>query len=296
MASISAALNKKVVSHEEWLAARKAFLQKEKELTHLRDQVSRQRLELPWEKVEKNYVFDGPNGKQSLAELFAGRSQLLVYHFMLGPDWVEGCPSCSSSEITLTACCRTSVRATSPSPQSPAPQCRRSPLSRSEWAGSSIGSLPTRTASTSITKSPSRQKRSQRVRRTTTSERFRFPSKNAQAPAPSIRMKRATSITPTQRTRADLTFSSARTTSSTSLPKVAMKTASPSPWRGLSTTINTQVKTSWTPSAATRLPANRTSVARKTLSPKEPPAPTKTGRSFSRPVSSSVSIRNFGFQ
>jgi predicted dithiol-disulfide oxidoreductase (DUF899 family) len=95
MASISAALNKKVVSHEEWLAARKAFLQKEKELTHLRDQVSRQRLELPWEKVEKNYVFDGPNGKQSLAELFAGRSQLLVYHFMLGPDWVEGCPSCS---------------------------------------------------------------------------------------------------------------------------------------------------------------------------------------------------------
>jgi predicted dithiol-disulfide oxidoreductase (DUF899 family) len=91
----SAAPIRKVVSHEEWLAARKAFLQKEKELTHLRDEVSKQRLDLPWEKVEKNYVFDGPNGKESLADLFAGRSQLLVYHFMLGPDWVEGCPSCS---------------------------------------------------------------------------------------------------------------------------------------------------------------------------------------------------------
>ena len=95
MATTSAALSKKVVSHEEWLTARAGFLKKEKELTHLRDEISRQRLELPWEKVEKNYIFDGPNGKESLADLFAGRSQLLVYHFMLGPDWVEGCPSCS---------------------------------------------------------------------------------------------------------------------------------------------------------------------------------------------------------
>jgi len=91
----STALSRKVVSHDEWLAARKAFLHKEKELTHLRDEVSKQRLELPWEKVEKNYIFDGPNGKESLADLFAGCSQLLVYHFMMGPDWIEGCPSCS---------------------------------------------------------------------------------------------------------------------------------------------------------------------------------------------------------
>src|SRR5215470_8303725 len=88
-------LDRRVVSHTEWLAARTEFLKKEKELTRLRDELSKKRRELPWEKVEKKYIFDGPNGKESLAGLFAGRSQLLVYHFMLGPDWVEGCPSCS---------------------------------------------------------------------------------------------------------------------------------------------------------------------------------------------------------
>jgi predicted dithiol-disulfide oxidoreductase (DUF899 family) len=84
-----------VVSKEEWLAARKAHLAREKELTRLRDQVNRERLELPWERVEKSYVFDSPRGQVSLADLFDGRSQLIVYHFMLGPDWKEGCPSCS---------------------------------------------------------------------------------------------------------------------------------------------------------------------------------------------------------
>ena len=91
----SAAPGRKVVSHNEWIASRTAFLKKEKEFTRLRDEISKQRRELPWEKVEKNYVFDGPNGKIALADLFEGRSQLIVYHFMLGPDWVEGCPSCS---------------------------------------------------------------------------------------------------------------------------------------------------------------------------------------------------------
>src|SRR4051812_37364057 len=85
----------KVVSHNEWLAARKQFLKKEKELTRLRDEISRERRELPRELVEKQYVFDAPSGKQSLADLFDGRSQLIVYHFMFGPDWEEGCPSCS---------------------------------------------------------------------------------------------------------------------------------------------------------------------------------------------------------
>ncbi|MGA2890523.1 MAG: thioredoxin family protein [Terracidiphilus sp.] len=85
----------KVATHAEWLAARKEFLAKEKEFTRLRDELSRQRRELPWEKVEKPYVFDGPKGKETLAELFDGRSQLIVYHFMLGPGWKEGCPSCS---------------------------------------------------------------------------------------------------------------------------------------------------------------------------------------------------------
>jgi len=85
----------KVVSHDEWVDARKEFLKKEKEFTHQRDEISRLRRELPWEKVEKNYEFDGPAGKVSLADLFGGRSQLVIYHFMLGPGWKEGCPSCS---------------------------------------------------------------------------------------------------------------------------------------------------------------------------------------------------------
>src|SRR5437870_5427591 len=84
-----------VVPQAEWVAGRKELLRKEKELTHLRDEISRQRRALPWEKVEKNYVFDGPRGKETLADLFGGRSQLIVYHFMFGPGWKEGCPSCS---------------------------------------------------------------------------------------------------------------------------------------------------------------------------------------------------------
>ena len=85
----------KVVSQEEWLAARKAHLAKEKEFTRLRDELSKQRRELPWEMVDKSYVFEGPKGKESLAGLFGGRSQLMVYHFMMGPGWKEGCQSCS---------------------------------------------------------------------------------------------------------------------------------------------------------------------------------------------------------
>jgi predicted dithiol-disulfide oxidoreductase (DUF899 family) len=84
-----------VVSREEWLAARKAHLDREKEFTRLRDQLSRERRELPWVKVDKDYQFEGPDGKESLSDLFAGRSQLIVYHFMYGHDWKEGCPSCS---------------------------------------------------------------------------------------------------------------------------------------------------------------------------------------------------------
>jgi predicted dithiol-disulfide oxidoreductase (DUF899 family) len=84
-----------VVSRKEWLSARTAFLAKEKEFTRLRDKLSRQRRELPWEKVDKSYVFDGPGGKETLAQLFGERSQLVVYHFMFNPDWTEGCPHCS---------------------------------------------------------------------------------------------------------------------------------------------------------------------------------------------------------
>jgi predicted dithiol-disulfide oxidoreductase (DUF899 family) len=83
--------NHKVVSHEDWVKARKDFLVQEKEFTRQRDELSRQRRELPWELVEKPYQF----GKETLADLFGGRSQLIVYHFMMGPGWSEGCKSCS---------------------------------------------------------------------------------------------------------------------------------------------------------------------------------------------------------
>jgi predicted dithiol-disulfide oxidoreductase (DUF899 family) len=85
----------KVVSHDEWLAARKAYLAEEKAFSRARDALSKKRRELPWEKIEKNYVFDGPHGQETLASLFGGKGQLIVYHFMLGPDWEAGCPSCS---------------------------------------------------------------------------------------------------------------------------------------------------------------------------------------------------------
>jgi len=84
-----------VVSPEEWLVARTGLLAKEKEFTRLRDRLSEERRELPWARVEKTYVFDGPGGKESLSDLFADRSQLVVYHFMFDPSWEEGCKSCS---------------------------------------------------------------------------------------------------------------------------------------------------------------------------------------------------------
>lgn len=87
--------NPKIVSQEEWLAARKKLLAKERQLTHERDAIAAERRRLPWVKVEKDYVFDSPAGKKTLTDLFDGKSQLIIYHFMFGPDWKEGCPSCS---------------------------------------------------------------------------------------------------------------------------------------------------------------------------------------------------------
>ena len=84
-----------VVGHDEWLEARKQLLAKEKEFTRARDELTRQRQALPWEPVENDYVFDGPNGNEALADLFDGRSQLIVYHFMFAPEDDVGCKSCS---------------------------------------------------------------------------------------------------------------------------------------------------------------------------------------------------------
>src|SRR5271167_2121831 len=85
-----------VVSREEWLKARLALLEEEKELTRRSDELARQRQQLPWVRIEKDYRFDTDQGSASLADLFGSRSQLLIYHFMFGPDYQAGCPSCSS--------------------------------------------------------------------------------------------------------------------------------------------------------------------------------------------------------
>lgn len=114
-----------VVSREQWLAARRDLLAKEREATHLRDKVNAARLALPWVKVDKDYMFDTPDGRRSLGDLFDGRSQLIVYHFMLGPGWTAGCPGCSfladhfdgalphlnHHDVTLTAVSRGSLEA-----------------------------------------------------------------------------------------------------------------------------------------------------------------------------------------
>jgi predicted dithiol-disulfide oxidoreductase (DUF899 family) len=84
-----------IVSRDEWLEARKILLQEEKDFTRLRDQLSRKRRQQPWLKVDAEYIFEDLNGKLSLGDLFEDKSQLIIYHFMYGPDWEEGCPSCS---------------------------------------------------------------------------------------------------------------------------------------------------------------------------------------------------------
>jgi predicted dithiol-disulfide oxidoreductase (DUF899 family) len=90
-------MQRQIVSREQWTAARQQLLAEEKQLTRMRDRIAAQRRELPWVKVDKTYVFDGPNGRETLADLFDGRSQLVVRHFMFGPGWSEGCIGCSFS-------------------------------------------------------------------------------------------------------------------------------------------------------------------------------------------------------
>lgn len=85
----------KVVSESQWLVARKKLLTEEKKFSRLRDRLNKKRRDLPWVKLTKKYIFDGPDGSQTFADLFCGKSQLIVYHFMFGPDWGEGCAHCS---------------------------------------------------------------------------------------------------------------------------------------------------------------------------------------------------------
>jgi predicted dithiol-disulfide oxidoreductase (DUF899 family) len=84
-----------VVSHDEWVRARRMLLLKEKQATHLRDEINAERLALPWVRIDRDYIFDTVDGRKTLAELFGDRTQLMIYHFMLGPGWGAGCPGCS---------------------------------------------------------------------------------------------------------------------------------------------------------------------------------------------------------
>lgn len=116
-------MKNQIVSHQEWLERRKAFLEKEKQFTQARAALAQERQALPWEKVDKTYAFKDAEGDVSLTDLFDGRSQLVVYHFMFGPDWEQGCPSCSyladhfeptvihlnQRDVTLVAISRTST-------------------------------------------------------------------------------------------------------------------------------------------------------------------------------------------
>ena len=141
-----------VVSREQWLAARKAYLAKEKEFTRARDRLSAERRALPWVKIDKPYVFDTPDGKKTLADLFDGHSQLIVYHFMLGPDWIEGCPSCSLLADHFDGCGRhLAQRDVMLTAVSRAP-CPRSRPTRSAWAGAFPGSRPMAATSTPTTR------------------------------------------------------------------------------------------------------------------------------------------------
>jgi predicted dithiol-disulfide oxidoreductase (DUF899 family) len=92
-----------VVSRQEWLDARRTLLAKEKALKRQQDELARERQQLPWERVEKEYIFESPEGKKTLGDLFGDKSQLLIYHFMFGPEWEQGCPSCSMAADTMDA-------------------------------------------------------------------------------------------------------------------------------------------------------------------------------------------------
>ena len=139
----------RIVSHQQWLAERKALLEREKELTRLHDQIARERRALPWVRMEKDYVFETPQGPRRLADLFDGRHQLVMQHFMLPPGWEQGCKSCSyMADHTDATLAHLAARDTS----FVAFRGRRSPTSSasaSAWAGRSPGcprTAPTSTA------------------------------------------------------------------------------------------------------------------------------------------------------
>ena len=154
--------NHPVVSREQWLAERQKLLTREKELTREKNEVARERRALPWVRVEKNYVFDTPEGRRTLAELFQHRRQLLVQHFMFGPGWEQGCPSCSYMADHTDGMTVTSPTAISLSWRSHARRSMTSSASGTAWAGGSAGYPRSAATSTTISASPSSRTRRER--------------------------------------------------------------------------------------------------------------------------------------
>ena len=227
-----------IVSPSEWVEARKQFLAKEKEFTRLRDELSRERRQLPWERVEKNYVFDGPNGKVKLADLFDGRSQLVVYHFMFGPDWEQGCPSCSfeadhfnafivhlnARDVSLIAVSRASF---------PKIEAFRKRMGWSfPWVSSNQNDF-NRDYHVSFTKEEMAKGKVEYNYSLT-----EFPSEEAPGSACSTRMRMVTSSTPIPHTRAGSTSCWAPITISTWFPRAGTKMGCRSRCRGCGTTTS----------------------------------------------------------
>ena len=231
-------MRNQVVSHEEWLKARLELLAAEKEFTRQRDALTRRRMAMPWERVEKPYRFEGPNGALSLADLFDGRSQLIVYHFMLGPDWKEGCKSCSfwadnfngipihlnHRDVTFTAVSR-------------APLAKISAYKkRMGWSFpwvSSYGSDFNFDYHVSFTPEQIAEGKAYYNYAVRPIE-----CRTSRASASSTRMREARCSTPIPATGGASTWSMAPTITSTLCPKAATRTASNSRWSGYAGTIS----------------------------------------------------------
>lgn len=245
MATIATELTApRTVSHAEWLVARRQLLAKEKEFTRLRDQLSRERRQLPREPVEKQYVFEGPHGKETLGDLFDGRGQLIIYHFMFGPGWEAGCPSCSyladhfdgttihlaHRDVTLAVISR--------APYAQIEAFQRRMGWRFHWV-SSFGTdfnYDYHVSATAAEKQTGTADYNYTV--------MQFPSEERPAAVSSQKRRMVRSITRIRPTHAGSTFSSALTTSSTLSRRGATKRAWHSRWHGFAITTNTTAATS----------------------------------------------------
>ncbi len=229
-----------VLSRDEWLKARLELVAAEKEFTRQRDALTRRRMAMPWERVDKSYRLEAPNGTLSLADLFDGRSQLIVYHFMFAPDWEEGCKSCSFWADNFNGIpIHLNHRDVRHLPPFRALRWPRSTPTRSAWAGASRGSRPTEAISPSTITC-----RSHRSRSPTAQAYYNYAVRPITAPD-----EQGVSVFYKDESGEVFhTYSCHRprhrhaqrrsTSTSTLCPRAAMRTASTSRWRGSAGTIS----------------------------------------------------------